>query len=386
MDKLQDLRPTWAEINIDNLINNIKEVKRLSKEDTLITAVVKADGYGHGADVIAKYLLENGADRLAVATLTEAVHLRQYYNGSILVMGYTPNNQSNTVIKNDITQTIYRYEDALELSNSAKILNKKAQIHIKIETGMGRLGLMVDREGIDTIIKISKLENIIIEGMFTHFALADSRDKTTTKKQYEKFTKLIDELNKREINIPIKHVANSASIIDLKEYNMDMVRAGIMLYGLRPSDEVNLDKVNLKPAMSLKTKLAHIKEVDKGYGISYGHIYKTNKKQLIGTLPIGYADGYTRLLSEKAYVSINNKKAPIIGRICMDQCMVDLTNIDAKVGDEVILFGDDGISPSIDDIAEMIGTINYEIVCMISKRVPRVYVKDGKIIDVINYI
>lgn len=387
MDILRTTRPTWAEINLDNLAHNIKKVRRITKKDTLITAVVKADAYGHGADVVTKVFLDNGGDRLAVATLSEAVHLRKLYNEPILILGYTPDYQSDIVVDNDITQTIYTYSQAKSLSLASKTANKVAKIHIKLDTGMSRLGLQPNNEALETIKKISRLPNINIEGMFTHFALADSRDKETTKLQFSKYKEFASLLEKNGINIPVKHVSNSAATIDLPEYNLDMVRAGIMLYGLQPSNEVCVEKIDLKPAMSLKTKIAHIKEVDADQGISYGHIYKTTKKQKIGTLPIGYADGYTRLLSSKAYVSINNQKAPIIGRICMDQCMVDITDIeDVNIGDEVVLFSDNGISPSIDDIADMLGTINYEVVCMIGKRVPRVYKKENKIVQITNYI
>ncbi|MTI71501.1 MAG: alanine racemase [Firmicutes bacterium] len=382
-------RPVWAEINLDNLANNIKEVKRITKEGTLVTAVVKADGYGHGALMCAKTFLDNGADRLAVATLSEAIQLREKgIDEHLLILGYTPTEQAKEVVDYDITQTIYKYEQGKKLSDEAIKQNKDVKVHIKIDSGMSRLGFFPNEKTIDEIIKISKLPNLEIEGIFTHFARADEKNKKATNKQYERFTWVIEKLNEKEVNIPLKHVSNSATIIDINDYNLDMVRAGIMIYGLKPSDEVMYSKVNLKPAMTLKAKIAHIKEVPENTGISYGHKYITDTLTKVGTLPIGYADGYTRLLSNKAKVGVNGQQAPILGNICMDQCMIDLTNVkDVKVGDEVILFGEGkNNSPHTDDIANILGTINYEIVCMVSKRVPRVYVKEGKIVHIKDHI
>ena len=232
------------------------------------------------------------------------------------------------------------------------------------------------------------LPNLEIEGIFTHFAKADEVDKAYTGKQFKNYKWVIEKLKDKNIQIPIKHVSNSAATIDLPEYNLNMVRGGIMIYGLYPSDEVDKEKVSLKPAMTLKAKISHLKEVPEGTGISYGQIFVTKRKSKIATIPIGYADGFTRLLTSKAEVAIKGKRAPIVGKICMDQCMIDVTDIeDVKVGDEVVLFGDgtNGV-PHIDEVAEKLGTINYEIVCMVGRRVPRVYIKDGKIIKIIDYL
>lgn len=389
MSKLQITRPLWAEINLDNLAHNIREVVRVTKEDTLVTAVVKANGYGHGATVVAKTFLENGADRLAVATLSEGIELRNHgIKAPILILGYTPEYQFNDVIKYNLTQTVYNYGQCCAISLAASELNSIGVIHIKIDTGMGRLGFKSEAETLEEIERISQLPNVEIEGIYTHFAVADAREKEETRKQIDKFNWINKELESQGIMIPVKHVSNSAAIIDLPDYNFNMVRAGIMLYGLYPSKEVNIENVLLKPAMTLKACISNIKTVESGTGISYGHIYVTDKSTKVGTLPLGYADGFTRMLTGKTDVGIQGIRVPVIGRICMDQCMIDITNIESvNIGDEVILFGDGrDNSPHIDDIAERLDTINYEVVCMVSRRVPRVYVKNGEIIEIKDYL
>ena len=389
MITLNDVRPVWAEINLDNLAHNIREVRKHTRKEALVSAVIKANAYGHGSVDIARTFLENGADRIAVAILTEAIELR---NAKILepimILGYTPRSQYRKVIENNIIQTIYNYEDAKILSNEAKKLGKDATIHIKIDSGMGRIGFEVNDRTIEEIVKIQKLPNIYIEGIYTHFAKADEKDKTHTRGQFRKFDEIVHKLKDKGLEIPIKHVSNSASIIDLPEYNLDMVRAGIMLYGFYPSDAVNKKDIKLKPAMNLKAKISHIKTVAKGTGISYGQIFVTEKESKIATIPIGYADGFTRLLTEKSEVYIKGKRAKIVGKICMDQSMIDVTNIpDVNIDDEVVLFGFGKENyPHVDELAEKIGTINYEIVCMVARRVPRVYVSGGKIIKIRDYL
>ena len=381
-------RAVWAEINLDNLAHNIKEVRRVTKVDTKISAVIKADGYGHGAVPIAQTLLDNGADSFAVATLSEAIQLRKNFSQTdIMVLGYTPEELSNDVIDFNIIQTIYSLEQAKAFSNTAKKMNKNITVHIKIDSGMNRLGMLCEDETIDEILEISKLDNLIIEGIFTHFAVADEADKTYTRNQVKKFNSIVESLEKKGLKIPIKHVSNSAAIIDLPEFNFDMVRAGIMLYGLYPSKSVNHTNVKLKEVMCLKAKIAQVKTIEKGSGISYGLTYKCEKETTIATLPIGYADGFTRILSNKTKVLVNDIKAPVLGAICMDQSIIDVTNLNVKVGDEIVIFGgdnQDGIS--IDSVAELLGTINYEIVCMVNRRVPRMYKKDDKIVDYKDYI
>lgn len=367
----------------------MREVKRLAQKDALVTAVIKADGYGHGAKKIAQTLLDNGADRFAIAVLDEGIELRRAgFKVPILVLGYTDKERAEEIISNGLEQTVYSWDLAEGLSKEAVKQGKTAKVHIKVDTGMGRIGLQPNHDSVMLIKKISQLPNIAIEGIFTHFAVADAVDKTYTKAQYEKFNWICKELEKENVKINVRHCGNSATIIDLPDMHMNMVRAGIMLYGLKPSDEVMLDRLELKQVMSLKVRISHVKEIEAGQSVSYGRKFIAERKSRIASLPIGYADGYTRMLSGKAEALVKGKRVPVVGRICMDQCMIDVTDIgDVEVGDEVVLFGkqEDGFI-HIDELAEKLGTINYEIVCMISKRVPRVYIKDGKIVDVMNYI
>jgi alanine racemase len=381
-------RPVWAEIDLDNLAHNMREVRRVTNKNSKITAVIKADGYGHGAVAIAETLLENGADRFAVATLSEAIQLKTSFpNIETMILGYTPENLAKEVIEHNIIQTIYTLEQAKEFSNTALFLNKKIVVHIKLDSGMNRLGMVFNDETINEILEMSKLSGLVIEGIFTHFAAADELDKEYTKQQVEKYKYIVNSLEQRGLYIPIKHVSNSAGIIDLPEFNFDMVRAGIMLYGLYPSKEVNHETVKLKEVMCLKAKISQVKKLAAGSGVSYGLKYKCDKDSLVATLPIGYADGYTRMLSGKGKVLVSGSIVPVIGNICMDQCIIDVTGLDVKMGDEVILFGgNDSNGISIDSVADLLNTINYEIVCMIDKRVPRLYIKDGKEIYFKDYV
>ena len=386
---LERTRPVWAEINLDNLAHNIKEVRKHTNKDTLVTAVIKANGYGHGSVEIADTLLKNGADRLAVAILTEAIELRKAnIEGPLLILGYTPREQFDLVLENNLIQTIYNLEDAKALSDLAVKMDRQALIHIKLDTGMSRIGFLPTEESLEDIEAISKLPNIIIEGIYTHFAKADERDKTHVRGQFEKYKMMVDKLEERGLDLGIKHVSNSAAIIDLPEYNLDMVRAGIMIYGFYPSDEVDRTKFDLRPVMTLKARISHLKVVPKGTGISYGQIYRTERESKIATLPLGYADGFARILTGKAELYLRGKRAKLAGRICMDQSMLDVTDIEGvSLGDEVVIFGygEEGY-PHADELAEKMGTINYEIVCMISRRIPRVYISNGSIIKVRDYL
>lgn len=252
---------------------------------------------------------------------------------------------------------------------------------------MGRIGFLPEDGAIDEIINISKLPNIYIEGIFTHFATADEKDKAYTRLQFERFSTVVDKLEKKGLSIPIKHVSNSAAIIELPEYELDMVRPGIILYGYYPSNDVNKDRIKLKPAMTVKAKISHLKTVPKGTGISYGQIFVTDRESKIATIPIGYADGFTRILSSKAEVSIKGKRVPVVGRICMDQCMLDVTDVeDVKVGDEVVLLGYEEGQPDAVEIGEKLNTISYEILCGVGRRIPRVYIKDGDITYIKDYL
>lgn len=382
------LRPVWAEIDLDKLARNMREIRKQARSKDVI-AVIKADGYGHGALDIAPVLLQNGATRIAVAVITEALELRKGgIQAPIMILGYTPGTFKEEIVKNHIEQTVYSYDLAKELSEEAVKSKEVAKIHIAVDTGMGRIGFLPTKEGAFEVLKISKLPNIEIIGLFTHFAVADEWDKEYTKKQVEKYNYFSKLLEEQGIKIPIKHVSNSASIIDLEDIHYDAVRPGIILYGYYPSMEVNMEKIALEPVMSVKANIVHIKTLPKGEYISYGRKFKTERETIVGTIPVGYADGYTRLLFGKGKVIINGKYAPIIGRICMDQFMVDLTDVgEVKVSDEVILLGNDGnIKYDADDIAKDLGTINYEVICAVSKRIPRIYIKNGEVIKERNYI
>lgn len=383
-----NIRPVWAEIDLDNIRDNIREIRKSIKDKEII-AVVKADAYGHGAIDIAPVLLENGADKLAVAVITEALELRKSgINAPIVILGYTPIAFATELIKENIEQTVYDLEYAKELSQIAKENDSDINIHIAVDTGMGRIGFLPNDNGIKAVEIISKLENIKIEGVFTHFSSADESDKEYTKYQIKKFNDFIKILESKDIALGCKHLSNSAAILDIEEAYFDAVRPGIILYGYYPSSEVDKKKIKLKPALTLKSQIVHVKELPSGEYISYGRKYRTQRKSHIATLPIGYADGYTRALYGKAQVIVNGKLAPVVGRICMDQCMIDVTDVGTvKVGDEVVLLGQEGsIKFDADDIADLIDTINYEVVCMIGKRVPRVYKKNGKVTKTRNYL
>ncbi len=387
MEKL--LRPVYAEIDLDAIAYNMKNIKALAKNKEVI-AVVKADCYGHGAIDVVPTLLENGASRLAVAVLTEGIELRNNnITAPIMILGYTPLHLGEELIKYDIEQTVYDLDYAKELSDIAISLNKKAKIHIALDTGMGRIGFLPNKKALEDVSCICSLDGLDVTGIFTHFSTSDEKNKEYTYEQFKKFTDFTSELSKLGIEIPMKHVSNSGAIMDMPETYLDAVRAGIILYGYYPSDEVKNENLPLKPALTLKACITRVQEMDKDMYVSYGRTFKTNRKSLIATLPIGYADGYSRLLAKNAKVIINGKFAPIVGRICMDQCMIDVTDIgcDVKVGDEVILLGEqDGLKFNADDIAEIMGTINYEILCMLKYRVPRVYTKNGEIVKVHNYL
>lgn len=383
-----NIRPVWAEVNLDNIINNIREIKKNINGEEII-AVVKANAYGHGAIDIAPILVENGADRLAVAMLSEALELREAgIKVPILILGYTDVTFAEMLINNDIEQTVYSLDYAKELSKKAEALGKIAKIHIAVDTGMGRIGFLPSKKSVEEVVEISKLHNLNITGVFTHFSNADEEDKSYAHNQINKFNLFIKDLEEREINLGIKHISNSASIIDIEDAHYNAIRPGIILYGYYPSEYINKEKLKLMPALSLKCQVIHVKELKKGEYIGYGRTFRTERDSIIATLPIGYADGYIRGLYKKANVIVNGKLAPVVGRICMDQCMVDITDVGpVKVGDEVILLGEDnGLKNNADDMAKLLDTINYEILCMIGRRVPRVYIKNGKKIDVRNYL
>ena len=381
---------TWAEINLDNIAHNVREIRRIVGKRTEIMAVVKADAYGHGVLETVSTLIENGATRLAVSMLDEAIQLRKIgIDVPILVLSHTNPNRVDELIKYQITQTVYSHDMAKALSDEALRQGVKAKIHIKIDTGMSRVGFPPGYIAVKAVMEIQKLPGIIIEGIFSHFATADEKDSSYTMHQMELFESIISELNRIGIIIPIRHISNSAAILQYPDLAMELVRPGIILYGIYPSEDVNKEVADLRPAMTLKTNIAMIKWVEPKTAISYGRKFTTSRKSLIATLPVGYADGYSRLLSGKSRVLVNGQYAPVVGSICMDQCMIDVTDIegDIKTGDEVVLLGKQGDREiTAQELAGYMGTIPYEVVCIIGKRVPRVYYKNGKIVNVLNYL
>lgn len=389
MEEEKEYRRVYAKVDLDAIKWNISKVQETVGKDTMVMAVIKADGYGHGALPIAHALNKIGVERYAVAFAEEGMMLRKGgINNPILILGYSHDNQYQTILDYDLTTTIFTYEAAKKLSKAAVQAGKTACVHVKLDTGMRRIGFFPCEESLCEIEKISKLPGIYLEGLFTHMAKADEKDKLTARKQMDTYMEFVNKLEERGIHIPVKHVANSASIIDLADFKLDMVRAGIMTYGLYPSEEVSKEQIKLKPAMEWKTHIIHLKEIQKGDGVSYGHIYVAPEKRRIATLPVGYADGYPRSLSGRGRVLIRGQYAPIVGRVCMDQLMVDVTDIpDAALLDEVILMGEDGGRRiSAEELGEMSYSFNYEIVCDISRRVPRVIYENGRITEVIDYL
>lgn len=369
-------RPAWAEIDLCAIAHNLNELRRVTGSRAKIMAVVKANAYGHGAVEVSTTVLSNGADYLGVAILNEALELRLAgIKAPILILGFTPPEQVFDAVREDITLTVYNIEGAKAISDAAASLGKKAKIHVKVDTGMGRIGFLTDITSAREIMRIAAFPGVELEGMFTHFAVSDIKDKEYSNKQFEKFSEIDTQLRNLGLNIPIKHAANSAAIIDLPDFHADMVRAGVSLYGLYPSDEVFKDKVDLIPAMTFKARVANVKTVPAGTSVSYGRTYITETETRVATIPVGYADGYTRLFSNRAHVLVKGVRVPVIGRVCMDQFMVDVSNIpDVSIEDEVVLMGRQGNQKvTADELAELIGTINYEIVCMVSSRVPRIH-------------
>lgn len=374
-----EYRRISADIDLDALTHNLDEIHRCISKDTKIIAVVKADGYGHGAVPLAE-VMEKREDvwGYAVATPEEAEEL--YSNEikkPILILGYTFPEYDEQIVKENLRPAIFSFIRAKQLSEEAVRQNKICKIHIKLDTGMSRIGFQVTEQSANEIAQIAKLPNIMIEGIFTHFSKADETDKTFTKKQADAYDKMIDWLEERQVSIPIHHVSNSAGIVDMPEYNKDIVRAGIILYGLWPSDEVKKNNIDLQPLLSLKSHVVHVKELEPGRIISYGGTFEVEKTMRIATVPVGYADGYPRSLSNKGYVLIHGKRAAICGRVCMDQMMVDVTDIeDVCPGDAVTLIGRDGAACiTLDELGDLSGRFNYEFVCDLNKRIPRVYVK-----------
>lgn len=384
------LKRAWAEIHLDRLKSNYEKCSKFLRGNTEFLAVVKANAYGHGDTVVAPYLQKLGIKWFAVSNINEAKHLRNCkVNGNILILGYTSGESVCDIADYDIIQTVTGYEHAKELSQACIKENRKIKVHISLDTGMGRIGVrhISAKENADECEKIIKLEGLDVKGMFTHFAVADSDDKGDieyTNKQRQLIIDTDNELQLRGIKLETVHYLNSAGATYLKDDRSALARYGIMLYGLHPNAYLEMG-CELEPVMELKTVVAHIKTISKDDYVSYGRTFKSNGDIKVATLTIGYADGYSRLLSSKAEVLINGKRAKIIGRVCMDQLMVDVTDIDVKVGDVATMFGRDGNDIiTADELACIYGTIGYEIVCGISKRVPRVIIDGGKIVEVLE--
>lgn len=379
-----------ARIDLDAVEYNLDMMKQNIKEETKMIGVIKTDGYGHGAVQIARYVMEE-KDYIwgyAVATLDEAVLLKKnQVKKPVLVLGCIFPDQRDIMIEQEVRMTCYTLEMAEDISKRAQKLNQKAYIHIKLDTGMSRLGFQITEESVEEICRIASLPNLVLEGMYSHFATADETDKTFTKKQLERYLWMKEKLEERKVTFPYYHCSNSAGIIDVKEANMDLVRAGISTYGLYPSNEVEKKNVPLKPALQLISHVAHVKWVESGTPVSYGCTYVTKRRTRIATIPVGYGDGYPRSLSNKGYVLIRGKKAPILGRVCMDQFMVDATDIDAVTfQDGVTLVGTDGGEDlPVEVLSDLSGRFNYEFVCNLGKRIPREFIRNGKVVEQMDY-
>lgn len=385
------VKRTWAEISLNAIEHNYNVIRNKVADDTKVCCVIKADGYGHGAVELSQIYEKLGADFFAVSNIDEGIEIRK--SGSklpIVILGYTPVSEAKNLAAYDISQAVFSLEYAKELSEKCVEEDCICKMHIKVDSGMSRIGFMCqefprDEYSIEEICEACCLPNLEVEGLFTHFCVSDedAEGREFTNKQYENFIHVRDSLKKRGVDISVVHCSNSGAIEDHPETCCDMVRAGIILYGLAPSSKL-ADRLDLVPAMTLKTVVAFVKEVQKGATISYGRTFTADRKMKIATVPIGYADGFIRQNAKDGYMMVNGKKAKIVGRICMDQTMLDVTDIeDVKTGDEVVVFGTgENGEPTADSLAENTGTINYETVCLVGKRVPRIYIKDGKIENV----
>lgn len=386
MEILPSQKRTWAEINLDAIRANFREIKK-RVGNVRVCCTIKANGYGHGSVTLAKVYEKEGADFFAVSNIEEAIQLRNAgIKLPILILGYTDCDCVEQLIKYDISQCVFSQEYAEKLSKQAVSRGVEIKVHFKIDTGMGRIGFSsCDKE---SILNASRLRGFIREGIFTHFASADEGDggRQYTKGQFEKFCTVIEYLKGNGVEFFVRHCANSAGISDYESFHLDMVRAGIVLYGVQPSCDV-VDKLDLKPALSFKTVVSHIKVLQKGESVSYGRTFTAEKDMVVATLPIGYADGLWRINSKRGMmVEIEGKPAPIIGRICMDQCIIDVTDVkESRVGSVVSVYGDKDYN-SVDTVAKNNDTINYEVLCAVGARVPRIYTENGKIVSCENSI
>lgn len=383
-------RAVWAQIDLDAAAHNMRQIRKHVGPDVKIAAVVKANAYGHGSVELAKTFAENGADCFAVSSLDEAVELRRYahIDKEIFILGHTDARRTEELLTYDIEPAVFNLKNAEFFSQEAQRLGKTLRVHIAVDTGMSRVGFQVNEFSVSEIKAIAALPNIEIRGMFTHFAVSDIKDKTFTREQYGHFRWMCKRMEEEGSHIALRHCCNSAAALELPEYYCDMVRPGIIMYGCEPSPDVDIKPYDLRPVMSLRCCIAHVKLIDAGATVSYGRHYTAPSRRKIATLPVGYADGYSRILSGKVDVLYHGHRVPQVGAICMDQCMIDVSGeANVHAGDEVVLFGRQGDSfIPIEEIAAACGTINYEIMCNISRRVPRVYMKNGKVVGREEYL
>ena len=392
---MQDIiKRTWAQINLDAVDNNIRQIRSILAPGCKLCATVKADCYGHGYRYMTQEMSSSGADWFAVSNLAEALQLRRCGIGKpVLILGYTPPENARELVYNDISQTVFSYDYARALSDAVAPDGVKVNAHIKMDTGMSRLGFLyhdsVDGYPVfDEIEKTCRLPGIEPEGIFTHFSSADCGDgELFTRLQYDLFLSAVERLEARGIVFPLRHCSNSAAILRFREMNFDMVRAGIILYGLYPSEQVPKE-LKLLPVMEMKSVVSMVKRIPPETPVSYARTFVAEREMTIATVPIGYADGYPRRLSNKMYMLVNGQKAPIVGNVCMDQCMLDVSGIEGvKEGTEVTVFGaDHGAFVGVDEIARQAGVINYEVICGLSRRVPRVYSRNNKVFEVTDYM
>ena len=389
-EKLESYQRVWAEVDLDAIWENMVHMKENIAENTKILAVIKTDGYGHGGVPIAKMLEQlDFMFGYAAATYEEAHVLREAgVKKPILILGYTFPYCYEELIREEIRPAVYRRDTVEELVAAAAKVGRKAKVHIKVDTGMGRIGITPDEEGLEFVRFLMGHPELEVEGIFTHFAKSDEEDKTSANHQLALFQNFIDRIQTElGLTIPVKHCSNSAAILEMPQANMDMVRAGITTYGLYPSEEVRKDIVPLRAAMSLYSHIVYCKTIHAGQSVSYGGLFTAQKDTRVATIPVGYGDGYPRSLSGKGYVLIRGKKAPILGRVCMDQFMVDISEIPGVMeGDKVTLLGVDGTERiTAEELGELSGRFNYEFVCDLGKRIPRVYRQHGEITEVRDY-
>ncbi|MDO5155851.1 MAG: alanine racemase [Eubacteriales bacterium] len=377
-----------ADINLDAIRNNIMTMKNCIPQDKKLLAVIKANAYGHGAIEVAN-ALDDLSDYYGVACIDEAIELRNAgITKPILILGTTDESYFEDLVRFDITQTIFSFKQAQVLSEIAYKMGKVGKLHIKLDTGMNRIGFPCTQESVQEIVEIAKLPCLYMEGIFTHYYKADCVDKSYANAQYALYTNMLNELQQQGVSFDIRHISNSAGIMEMKNDQYDMVRSGISTYGLYPSEEMDKEACVLEPAMSVKSRVTHIKNVKAGETIGYGASYTLPCDKVIATIGIGYADGYPRALSNQGRMLVCGEYAPVVGRVCMDQTMIDVTHIPSvKIGDEVVIFGNQGKhSIAVEELADMSASFNYEFVCDINRRVPRVFYQNEKVIKVHNYL